>query len=196
MQTISGSIEQWPEGTEEEKQEIKDLVNKSCPIQNTKLSFIKMEEEAGWTRITVKFNDGEFLIKYSSYMFDASVLSQFIAKIIDIKEEIVLFLDYEGSWPLLYINPIDDDVRFLFAHDYNLFLNDDYDIDEYTIRDYTIECDTVVNKKELLKNFYDILYPFTINYDIIAAQKGHYDDVFNIENGKKYLSKIKAYLEK
>ena len=114
---------------------------------------------------------------------------------IDEIEDIALFIDNEGSWPILYLTQTDEDsVWFLFAHDYDLFMNDN--IDEYTTKDYKIECDVIINKKELLKNFYDILYPFTRNYDMEEAKKGHYDDIFNLENGKKYLNQIKKYLDK
>lgn len=179
--------------TEEEK-EIIDLIKNSNPNCNATLSFVEIKEKAGWIYITVKTDDSEFSINHSSYISDTSCLIKFFEEIINLKEEIVLALDYEGSNPILYVAPIDNNIRFLFAHDYNLFLNDD--IDEYKISDYTIECDVVVNKKELLKNFYDIMYPFTINYDIKEARKGHYEDVFNIENGKKYLNQIKEYLNK
>ena len=42
-------------------------------------------------------------------------------------------------------------MRFLFAHDYELFLNDN--IDDYSIREYKIECDVVLDKKMLSKEF-------------------------------------------
>lgn len=177
----------------EQEQEITELIKKSHPSTDSKLSVVKIEEKSGWIYITAKINDSEFHINHSSYVSDTSYLIKFFEEIIELKEELVLALDYEGSDPILYAAPVDDNnVRFLFAHDYNLFLNDD--VDEYKISDYTIECDAIVNKKELLKIFYDILYPFTINYDIKEAKKGHYDDVFNIENGKKYLDTIKTYL--
>ena len=189
--TMSGIFD----GTEEEIQAINDLVNKSCPNYDAQFSFSKIEEEAGWTLITAKNKESEFIIKYSSYFFDASVLIRFFSRIIDEKDDIALFLDNEGSWPILYISQINDkNVRFIFAHDYHIFMNDD--IDEYKTSDYETECDVIVSKKELLENFYNMLYPFTINYNIEEAREGHYDDVFNIENGKKYLNEIKAYLGK
>ena len=46
--------------------------------------------------------------------------------------------------------------------------------------------------KEILENFYNIFYPFTINYNLEKA----YEPMFNLEKGKRYLSIIKTYLEK
>ena len=193
MKILESSILFEEFDTEEEK-EIIELVKKSKPSTNSKLSVAEITENAGWIYITAKINDSEISINHSSYVSDSSYLIEFFEKIIHLKEELVLVLDYEGSNPILYAAPIDENnVRFLFAHDYNLFLNDD--IDEYKISDYTIECDIIIDKKELLENFYKILYPFTVNYNIKEAREGHYDDVFNLEKGKKYLKTIKEYLD-
>ena len=73
--TLSGIFD----GTEEEIQAIKDLINKSNPSSDTKFSFVKAEEEAGWTMITANVEESEFIIKYSSYFFDAAVLIRFFA---------------------------------------------------------------------------------------------------------------------
>ena len=167
-----------------------DLIEKSSPSTNSNLSFINIKERVGWVCITVKNDTSEFLIKYSSCMFDTSCLVRFFEKLISLKEKTVLVLDNEGSLPILYAEPIDNNnVRFIFAHDYNLFLNDD--IDEYTIRDYKIECDAIINKKELLKTFYNILYSFTENYNL----KDAYNPEFKIEVSKKYLNKINSYIK-
>ena len=41
---------------------------------------------------------------------------------------------------MIYLCPKENnEIRFLFAHDYELFLNDN--IDDYSIREYKIECD-------------------------------------------------------
>lgn len=178
----------------EEEKEIEELVQTSKPSANSKFSLTEIKEQAGWIYIKAKINDSKFSINHSAYVSDTSILIKFFKEIIELKEEIALMIDYEGSDPILYSAPVDENkVRFLFAHDYDLFLNDD--VDDYKITDYKIECDIIIDKKELIKKFYDILYPFTINYNIKAASKGHYDDVFNIENGKKYLNEIKIYLE-
>lgn len=185
-------FDQWL--SSEEEKEIKELVKTSKPSANSKFSLTEIKEQSGWIDIKAKINDSKFSINHSAYVWDTSILIKFFKEIIELKEEIVLMIDYEGSDPILYSAPVDENkVRFLFAHDYDLFLNDD--VDDYKITDYKIECDIIIDKKELIKKFYDILYPFTINYNIKKASKGHYDDVFNIENGKKYLNEIKIYLE-
>ena len=55
-------------------------------------------------------------------------------------------------------------------------------------------CATILNfdKKTLLKEFYNVLYPFTINYN---SEESYYPE-FNLENGKNYLNQIKKYLDK
>ena len=185
-------FDQWL--SREEEKEIEELVKTSKPSANSKFSLTEIKEQSGWIDIKAKINDSKFSINHSAYVWDTSILIKFFKEIIELKEEIALMIDYEGSDPILYSTPVDENkVRFLFAHDYDLFLNDD--VDDYKITDYKIECDIIIDKKELIKKFYDILYPFTINYNIKEASKGHYDDVFNIENGKKYLNEIKIYLE-
>ena len=177
-----------------EEKEVAKLVKTSEPSTNSKISQIKIEEKADWIYIKGKINESEFSINQSAYVSDISFLIKFFEEIIELKEEIVLVLDYEGSNPILYSEPVyKNNVRILFAHDYDLFLKDN--IDDYKISDYKIVFDIIINKKELIKNFYDVLYTFTMHYDIKKAQKRHYGDVFNIGNGKKYLNRIKTYLE-
>lgn len=189
MKILEGSS--MPFFDSEEESEIIDLVKKTKPTFNSKLSVTKIKEDSGWAYITSKINDSEFSIKYSSCMFDTSYLIRFFAEIIALEKELVLVLDYEGSDPILYAEPIDENnVRFIFTHDYNLFLNNN--IGEYKISDYKIECDIVINKKELLKKFYNILYPFTMNYNLEKS----YHPEFDIKNGKKYLKEIEAYIGK
>ena len=83
--------------SEETIQNFKDLMNKSNPDFDAKFSFIKMQEKAGRAHISAKINDDEFLIKYSSYVFDASVLIGFSAGMIDMKEYMPLFLFSAGT---------------------------------------------------------------------------------------------------
>ncbi len=116
--------------------------------------------------------------------------SQDFAKIVNLKDEIVIFLDYEGSYPMLYAKKTDKDtVRFIFAHDYILFKNDENDDNCRPL--YKIECDILIDKKELLEKFYNILNPFIMNYD----EKFAYDNYFDIKKAKKYLKKIKTFLD-
>ena len=124
-------------------------------------------------------------------MFDTSYLIKFLSEIIALEESMVLILDNEGSYPILYVEPINEDsVRFAFAHDYKLFLNDK--IDDYKISDYEFEFDIIINKRELLEKFYNVLYPFTMNYNLEEA----YCPEFELEEGIKYLNQIGIYLNK
>ena len=169
----------------EDEKEILELVNKSAPSLDSKLTFTEIKESSGWTYITAKVNESEFSINYSSVMFDGSVLIKFFAEIINIEEEAVLFLDYEGSYPLLYVKPVDKDkVRFLFADDYDLFANDD--IDDYKISDYKIDCDIIIDKKTLLKDL-----------NLFTKKKFYIEfDQFNIRQAKKHLKTIEKYINK
>ncbi len=191
MKVIDGTMMSETEGSEDDKKEIKNLIDKSTPSSDSKFCLTKIEDEAGWTYITANNKESEFLIKYSSCMFDTSILIKFFAKIIDCKEDAAVIIDYEGSEPIFYVTPVNENkIRLIYAHDYDLFLNDD--VNEYNRSDYKIECDIIIDKKEILENFYNIFYPFTINYNLEKA----YEPMFNLEKGKKYLNEIKAYLEK
>jgi len=159
--------------------DILKLINKPKPSFGADLQIIKIEENVGWICITGKLGKSEFWIKYSSCMFDTAILAEFFSEIIKLKQDITLFLDNEGSFPLLYAKEINNDiVRFIFAHDYILFENEENDDDCLPL--YKVECDIIIDKKTLLKEFYDILYPFTMNYNLKEA----YYTEFNIEKGK------------
>ncbi len=172
-----------------DEQLILKLVKNSIVSPNSVLKAMKIEEKCGWAYISVKNDEYEFSINYSSCMFDLSNLIEFLAEIINLKEDIALYLDYEGSEPLLYAKEIDDNkIRFIFAHDYELFLNDD--IDNYDVSSYKIECDIIIDKKNLLEQFYNILLPFVENYDL---KESYYPEI-NLKKCKKYLNIIKNYL--
>lgn len=161
-------FDQWL--SSEEEKEIEELVKTSKPSANSKFSLTEIKEQSGWIDIKAKINDSKFSINHSAYVWDTSILIKFFKEIIELKEEIALMIDYEGSYPILYSAPVDENkVRFLFAHDYDLFLKDN--IDDYKISDYKIVFDIIINKKELIKNFYDVLYTFTMHYDIKKSPK-------------------------
>lgn len=174
--------------SEQDENSLQNLINKSTPKTDSKLIFGQIEEKYGWVNIKVKTDDYEFAIKYSSYMTDTADFAEFLANICDLKETKAFVFDYEGSYPIICIQPVDkDNIRFFFANDYDLFLKDiDYDFSQYKV-----ECDIIVNKKEFLQNFYNILYPFTCDY---KTDKNS-DVIFEPEKAKTYLKKIKKYLE-
>ena len=94
-----------------------------------------------------------------------------------------------GYVNVIYVKNIDETkVRVIFAHDYNLFLNDD--IDDYCFFDYEISCDFIVEKKKLLRVFYNIYYPITINFN---PEDDKFPD-FDKENAIKHLKKIEQFL--
>ncbi len=171
------------------EEKIYKLINKSEPSSNYTFTVENFKELAGWVYITGKINKSEYSINYSSAIFDHYWIIKFFAEIINLKDEIVIFLDYEGSYPMLYAKKADNNtVRFIFAHDYILFENDENDDDCLPL--YKIECDIQIDKKELLEKFYNIINPHIMNYD----EKNNYD--FDIKKAKKYLKQIKIFLDK
>lgn len=168
------------------------LISSSKPNFNSTFQVLTINEEAGWAKIILKINDSEINIKYSSCMFDHSLLTEFLSQIIDLKEEVLLILDNEGSEPMLYAEPNDTNtIRLLFASDYeifNAFCRDE--INNYNLADFKVEFDIIINKKNLLEEFYKNLYPFAINYDF----KEVYDPAFNQSKSLKYLTEIKKFL--
>ena len=172
------------------EENILKLINKSTPTE-TNLTFKDFSEMAGWVHVGGHIDEKEFSIKYSSQVFDTAVFIQFFAELADLKDEITIFLDYEGSEPMLYAKKIDKDtIRFLFAHDYHLYDSDDADKDYLQL--YKTEFDILVSKKELLGKFYIILYPYLTNYDENYAEFLG----FHLKQAKKYMSIIKSYINK
>lgn len=174
--------------SEQDEKSLQNLIKKSTPKTDSKLIFGQIEEKYGWVNIKVKTDDYEFAIKYSSYMTDTADFAEFLINVCNLRETKAFVFDYEGSYPIICIQPVDkDNIRFFFAHDYDLFLKDiDYDFSQYKV-----ECDIIVNKKEFLQNFYNILFPFTCDY---KTDKNS-DVIFEPEKAKNYLNKIKKYME-
>lgn len=178
----------------DEKEDIITLISKSEPITDFKFSILKFKDKYGWASILVKINKLKFSIKYSSCMFDTAYLIEYLSELINLKEEAVLVLDNEGSDPIFYAKPVNDDtIRFVFASDYKLFDSFCMDeIDDYNLTDFYIECDILINKKVLLKEFYNILYSHIKTYD---SKKAEYQE-FNIQKGKKCLNEIAMFLKR
>ena len=57
---------------------------------------------AGWVYVKGKVNESEFNIHFSSWVSDTSIFIHFFKELVNLKDEITLFLDNEGSYPLLY----------------------------------------------------------------------------------------------
>ena len=175
------------------QKEILELVEKSTPEENTTFSVLNITEKAGWVDIVLKNNEKEFSIKYSSVMTDSADLFLFLIHLINLKEDIALVLDNEGSDPLIYGKPIDNKIRFLFAHDYELyhsFLKGE--INDYELNNYKIECDILIEPTIILKEFYKILSPYVENYEYNASDE--YGCEFNVNKAKKILNMIKPYI--
>ena len=172
------------------KENILKLINKSTPTESN-LTIKDFSEMAGWVHVGGNVNEKEFSIKYSSQVFDTAVFIQFFFFFFYLKDEITIFLDYEGSEPMLYAKKIDKDtIRFLFAHDYHL--RDSDDADEEYLQLYKTEFDILVSKTDLLGKFYIILYPYLTNYDENYAEYLG----FHLAQANKYMSKIKSYIDK
>ena len=171
-----------------EKENILKLIGKSEPKNCYDLRG-ELDQCAGWSSIKVQAENAEFFIKYSDYTTDVSAFIEFLAEIINLQADRAVVLDYEGSNPVIYVKNIDETkVRVIFAHDYNLFLNDD--IDDYCFFDYDISCDFIVEKKKLLRVFYNIYYPITIKFNL---EDDKFSD-FDKENAIKHLKTIEQFL--
>lgn len=172
------------------EEKIYKLINKSKPSSDYIFTVDNLEETAGWVYITGKINESKYSVNYSSAIFEHSFVIKFFTKLINIKDEIVIFLDYEGSYPMLYAKKTDNNtLRFIFAHDYILFKNDENDDECLPL--YKIECDILIDKKELLEKFYNIFYPHIIYLD----KNSSYDNKYDTKKSKKYLKLIKDYLD-
>ena len=176
-----------------EKEELARLINKSEPVTGSNISILKISEKYGWVDILIKNNNSCFSVKYSSFMFDVSDLIEYLAELIDLKDEALVVFDNEGSDPLFYSKPISDDIiRFLFASDYRIYdLFDKDKIEDYDLTDFDIEFDVLVDKKRLLNDFYNVLYFYIANYELDEFDLSE----INIEKSKKYLNKIAEYLK-
>ena len=172
--------------------EIIDFVNQSKPNQYSNFSVLTIKEQNGWIYIDLEKDKKKFYIQYSTVMTDTFDLIQFLAEIINLKDDIAFFPDNEGSLPLLYVKSIDEkNIRFIFAHDYELYASFANNIiDDYDLNLYKIECDILIDKKIFLKEFYKILSPFVNNYNL----KEVYAQTFNIKKAKMYMDKISDYL--
>lgn len=174
-----------------EENEVRDFVNKSTPVENVDFKVLNFKEDAGWVYINCKCGDSDFLIHYSSAVMGLLSLIRFFQRIIKLKDDVVLFLDNEGSDPMLYAKIMDDNkVRFIFAQDYELYKKFvDDEIEDWELEDYKIECDIIVDKKDLIREFYEILK----DYNFKAYAESLYID---IKNCKQNLKKIKNFLKK
>ena len=179
-----------------EKKEISEFVSTSQAKKIFTFSAINIKEEYGWVEILIETDGIKFSVKYSSVMTDSSDLFEFLAELIELKANIAIILDNEGSNPLLYAEKINNDIiRLIFASDYNLYKSFyNGKIDDYDLKDYKIEFDILIDKKYLLKEFYKILFPYVQNYKYNASDKYGYE--FNVNKAKKCINKINIFLNK
>ena len=180
------------------EEEIKEFINTSTPTDKYNLQLYKAEENAGWVNFYFKYNEDEFKIFITLAAYDLRELIFFLENIIDLKDETVIFLENEEiSTPLLYVCPIDKEkIRFLVADEQricDLFESDQIDKDDLKgIFDYDIRCDVIIEKKNLLKQFYRGIK------NIINNCKVYDGHVYDIEYlaWKDNLKNIISYLKK
>ena len=93
-----------------EKEEVEELIGKSSTEDHYTLKVLSISEKAGWVDILLMYNNKKISIKYSSVMTDTADLFQFLVEIVELQENVVRFLDNEGSLPMLYVEPINPEI--------------------------------------------------------------------------------------
>lgn len=151
--------------------EIQKLVTKSKPIPVKELPLTKIECDLSVGNFDFYFknqNDVENCINLTFYACHLDVVLYFLAALITIESPICTFIEDEGMNGIFYAELIDDNtVRFLVADDYELYLKFCQDKISYSFADCHIILDILIDKDELVKQFYKKLWEKIKDYKTI-----------------------------
>ena len=177
--------------------EIKKLIDRTNPVYSENLE-LKVEADLEFGSYNFYFknkNNEENCIRLTSYVDDISIVLKFLCNLIETKNPICNFVNDEGETGIFYAKPINDNqVHFAVADDYELYENFCKNDVHYSYADAHICLDIIIDKKQLLKQFYDKIWEQTKNYKEVEP-----DNYLWYGIKKEHLElfdKIKKYLEK
>ena len=176
--------------------EIKKLIDRTKPIYSKNLELkVNADLEVGFYNFYFKNqNNEESCIRLTTYTDDICFVLKFLCNLIEIKKPICNCIEDEGESGIFYAIPINDNqVHFLVADDYELYKKFCKDKEHYSFRDAHICLDIIIDKKQLIKQFYDKIWEQTKNYTVVKA-----DNILWYGIKKEHLElfdKLKKYLK-
>lgn len=154
--------------------EIQELVAKSKPIPVKELPLTKIDCDLSIGNFDFYFknqNNIENCINLTFYACHLDVVLDFLAALITIASPICTFIMDEGMHGIFYAELMDNNmVRFLVADDYELYLKFCQDRISYSFADCHIILDILIDKDELVKQFYKKLWEKIKDYKTIVYE--------------------------
>jgi len=152
-----------------EENDVKKFIESSIPVTDCNFKLENYKDKYGWVNLYFKYNGNTLSVTQTLAIDDLTDLVRFFESIINLKEEIVVFLEDENfSEPILYVSSINDNnIRFLIADGkviYKKWNNDKID-DDPKLSQYEIRCDVIINKQKLLKEFCTIINDLVKNHE-------------------------------
>ena len=173
-------------------EEFKVLLSKSSPILTDIFMIKKISgslEYGDYTFYIEAPTNNDFYFYLDSSLSDIEQIFEFLESIANIKNEIGMVISSDGPEVTLYAKPIDEYKIRLFMVDtceaYDKFVKDI--IKTYSYSEAKILCDIVIDKRILIKQFFEKLEVLFEDYETIdVAPYGN-----SLDNIGKWLTKIK-----
>ena len=176
--------------------EIKKLIDRTNPVYSENLE-LKVEADLEFGSYNFYFKNKkneENCIRLTSYVDDISIVLKFLCNLIEITNPICNFVNDEGETGIFYAKPINDNqIHFVVADDYELYENFCKNDVHYSYADAHICLDIIIDKKQLLKQFYDKIWEQTKNYKTAKVDYSLWRGIE--EEHLELFDKIKKYLE-
>ena len=107
------------------KQEIKELIKKSTPIEVNDLALIRIESDISWGSFYFYFKDkerNENSINLTPYCSDVYLVLAFLWELRNISSPLILNIEDEGENGFFYAEKVSDtQIRFVVFNDYELY---------------------------------------------------------------------------
>lgn len=174
--------------------EIQELVTKSKPIPGKELPLAKIECDLSVGNFDFYFknqNNVEKCINLTFYACHINVVLDFLTALTAIKTPICNFIEDEGMHGIFYAELMDNNmVRFLVADDYELYLKFCQNKVPYSFANCNIILDILIDKDELVKQFYKKLWEKIKDYKTIVYEP--YGNRIDKES-KKLIEQLNKY---
>lgn len=156
------------------------LLNKSIPnkVERLFLGKVDFNFNFGEFVFNIKNNEGEYFKLPFYYEEDnfvksydnINILWKFLEEIILKEEPLFLHLLRGGEERVIYVERVNKkEIRFMIANSIKLYNKERKgEILRYSFRDFDVDLDVIINKKELITQFYNRLYNLFKNYENIA----------------------------
>lgn len=144
------------------KEQIRNLLKKSTPVEVESLNFtgfVNGHSHGIYDFYLKNTKNKRIVIPFRDELSNINDFWPFLEFLTSTNETSLLYIDDDGNEQILYVEHINEqNIRFFIAETWNVYDKfQKHEIEHYTYEDADVLLDVIINKKVMIKQFYEQL---------------------------------------